>query len=61
MALGDNPVTKLLAETGAAAGDTFRDKTPAVGASAGELDVFGTALNGTGSTLVLTLTADLAL
>ena len=55
---GDNPVTKLLAEDGSVAADTFLDKTPPSGAGAGQLDTFVTALNGTGSTLVLTLTAD---
>jgi len=53
---GDNAVTKLLAENGAAAADTFTDKTPTSGAGAGELDSFVTDLNGAGSTLTLTLT-----
>lgn len=56
---GDNPVTKLLAEDGSTAGNTYLDKTPASGAGAGKLDTFTTAINGTGSTLTLTLTANL--
>lgn len=56
---GDNAVTKTLADSLAAAADTFLDKTPASGAGAGELDTFTTAIDGTGSELVLTLTANL--
>ncbi|QDU75851.1 Serralysin C precursor [Bremerella volcania] len=55
---GDNSVEKTLADTGAAAADTFLDKTPASGSGAGEMDTFTTALNGTGSILTLTMTAD---
>lgn len=55
---GDNPVTKLLAEDGSEATNTFLNKTPASGAGAGELDTFTTEINGTGSTLTLTLVAD---
>lgn len=55
---GDNAVSKLLAEDGSTAGDTFLDKTPAGGAGAGQMDTFLTTLNGTGSQLVLTLTAN---
>jgi hypothetical protein len=58
-AFGDNSVTKILADTGAAAADTFLDKTPPSGTGAGELDTFMTALNGAGSTLVLTLQANM--
>ncbi len=57
--LGDNAVTKILADTGLAAADTFLDKTPAAGVGAGLLDNFFSDLNGTGSSLVLTLTADM--
>jgi hypothetical protein len=56
---GDATVTKILADTGLAAGDTFVDKTPASGAGAGELDNFLTSIDGTGSELVVTLTANL--
>lgn len=56
---GDNPVSKLLAEDGSLAADLFLDKTPASGAGAGVLDSFATSLNGSGSQLVLTLTASL--
>jgi len=59
-ALGDNAVSKVLADTGSVAADTFLNKTPASGTGAGELDMFLTDLNGTGSTLVLTLTANMA-
>lgn len=55
---GDNAVTKRLAEDGAAADNTLLDKTPASGDGAGMLDTFVTDLDGTGSTLTLTLTAD---
>lgn len=58
-ALGDNAVTKLLAESGSPADNTLLDKTPPSGAGAGMLDIFATDLNGTGSTLVLTLTANM--
>lgn len=57
--LGDNAVTKLLAEDGSIAGNTYFDKTPSAGAGAGQLDTFLTNLNGSGSSLVLTLTADM--
>lgn len=55
---GDNAVSKLKAEDGSTAGDTFLDKTPASGAGAGQMDTFLTTLNGSGSQLVLTLTAN---
>jgi hypothetical protein len=58
-ATGDNAVSKILADTGAAAGNLYLDKTPPSGAGAGELDTFMTALNGTGSELVLTLNANM--
>lgn len=58
VASGDNAVTKLLAETGAPAGNQYLDKTPPSGAGAGRMDTYSTDLNGTGSTLVITLTAD---
>jgi hypothetical protein len=56
---GDNPVTKILADTLAPAGNTFVDKSPASGSGAGQLDSFTTAINGSGSQLVLTMTANL--
>jgi hypothetical protein len=56
---GDNPVSKYLAEDGALAGDIYLNKTPASGLGGGALDTFSTAINGTGSQLTLTLTADL--
>lgn len=56
---GDNAVSKLLAEDGSVAGDTYFDKTPASGPGAGQMDTFSTAINGTGTTLVLTLTANM--
>ncbi len=52
---GDNTVTKLLAEDSSAAGDTFLDKATA---DTGTLDTFQTALDGSGATLTLTMTAD---
>jgi hypothetical protein len=55
---GDNAVSKLLAEDGTGAANTFLDKTPPSGAGAGQMDTFVTALDGTGSELVITLTAD---
>jgi predicted extracellular nuclease len=55
---GDNTVTKLLAEDGSEATNTFLDKTPASGAGAGELDTFLTTIDGTGSTLTLAFTTD---
>ena len=55
---GTNAVTKLLAEDGSAAGNTFLNKSPADGPGAGSLDTFTTSIDGTGSSLVLTLTAD---
>ena len=58
-ALGDNPVIKLLAEDGSVADNTYLDKTPGPGEGAGLLDTYLTNLNGSGSTLVLTLTADM--
>jgi hypothetical protein len=57
-ALGDNAVIKALADTGGVALDTFLDKTPASGPGAGLMDTFATEINGTGSTLTLTLTAN---
>ena len=59
VANGDNTVTKIFADTGLAAGNTFLDKTPPMGQGVGELDTFSTALNGSGSQLVLTLTANM--
>jgi hypothetical protein len=55
---GDNAVSKLLAENGSTAGDTFLNKTPASGPGAGRMDTFLTTLNGSGSQLVLTLVCD---
>ena len=52
---GDNAVTKLLADTGLAAANNFLDKSLA---SDGTLDTFQTAINGTGSELTLTFTAN---
>lgn len=56
---GDNAVGKYLAEDGSLAADTYTDKSPASGNGAGQLDNFITALNGTGSTLTLTLRASM--
>jgi hypothetical protein len=56
---GFNSVTKTLADTGLIAANTFLDKAPASGSGAGQLDTFSTAINGTGSQLVLTMTANL--
>ncbi len=56
-ATGDNPVTKTLADTGLLDSNTFLNKTPAAGIGAGLMDTFSTTLNGTGSQLVLTMTA----
>jgi hypothetical protein len=56
---GPNAVTKTLADTGGTATNTFLDKTPPSGAGAGLMDTFTTALNGTGSQLTLTMTANL--
>lgn len=55
---GDSAVTKLLAEDGSVASNTFLNKSPADGPGAGSLDTFSTAISGTGSSLQLTLTAD---
>ncbi|MEM9247678.1 MAG: ExeM/NucH family extracellular endonuclease [Pseudomonadota bacterium] len=53
---GDATVTKLLAEDGSEADNTFVDKSdPATGA----LDTFVTSVAGTGSTLTVTVTADM--
>jgi hypothetical protein len=57
-ASGVNGVTKTLADTGAAAADTYLDKTPASGPGAGELDTFSTPITGTGSTLTVTFVCD---
>lgn len=57
-ASGDNPVTKTLADTGSPDSNTFLNKTPGAGTGAGLMDAFSTALNGTGSQLVLTMTAN---
>jgi hypothetical protein len=56
---GDNTVTKLLAESGAPAGDTYFDKTPAAGPGAGELDAFTSDLDAEGTELVLVLVANM--
>jgi len=56
---GDAAVTKFLADTGAAAGNTYLDKTPPSGAGAGEMDTYTTPIAGSGTTLVITLTADM--
>lgn len=55
---GANPVTKLLAEDGSVAGNTFLDKTPPSGPGAGRMDSFRTAVTGVGSTLVISMTAN---
>jgi hypothetical protein len=57
-ATGENPVTKILADTGMVSADTFLNKTPATGPGAGLMDTFVTALNGTGSQLTVFMTAD---
>jgi hypothetical protein len=54
-ATGDNTVTKLLAEDGTTADNTFLNKSPASGDGAGLLDTFVTDINGTGSQLTLTM------
>lgn len=56
---GDQTVVKHLAEDGSAAANTYLDKTPPDGSGAGELDTFTTSIMGTGSSLVLTVTADM--
>lgn len=56
---GDATVEKLLAEDGSVAGDTYLDKTPPSGPGAGQLDTFRTSITGSGSSLVLTLTANM--
>ncbi|MEX2091304.1 MAG: PEP-CTERM sorting domain-containing protein [Pirellulales bacterium] len=58
-ATGANPITKTLVDSGLIAADTFLDKSPAAGTGAGLLDTFATDLNGSGSQLTLTLSADL--
>jgi hypothetical protein len=55
-ASGLNTVTKLLADTGLASANTSLDKSLS---SNGKLDTFVTALNGQGSSLVLTLSANI--
>jgi hypothetical protein len=55
---GPNGVLKRLAENGSVASNTFLDKAPAAGPGAGKLDTFTTSLSGSGSTLVLTMVAD---
>ena len=58
---GANTVTKISAETGSAAADTFLDKCPPSGATGeGTLDTFMTELTGTGSTLEIRLTTHVA-
>ncbi len=59
LASGDNAVTKILADTGMAADNLYLDKTPADGSGAGQLDTFSTALDGTGSELVISLTVNM--
>ncbi len=56
---GDNSATKTLADTAVTAADTFLNKTPADGDAVGRPDTFTTAIDGTGSQLVLTMTANL--
>jgi hypothetical protein len=56
---GDALVEKLLAEDGTVAGNTYLDKTPPTGPGAGELDTYRTTITGSGSTLVLSLTANM--
>ncbi len=52
---GANQVSKINAETGAAAGDTFLDRASL---TTGLMDTFTTALDGAGTSLTLTFTAD---
>lgn len=56
---GDNSITKLLAEDGSLAGNTYVDKSVRRGAGEGEIDAFLTAINGTGLELTLTMTANM--
>jgi hypothetical protein len=58
VANGPNGVTKYLADSGSAATDTYLDKTPASGTGQGLMDTFSAPITGTGSTLTITLTAD---
>jgi hypothetical protein len=59
VAIGDNPVTKKLVDTGEAADNTVLDKSPPEGTGAGLMDTFTTALEGSGNQLTLTMTAHL--
>jgi hypothetical protein len=54
---GGGAVTKLLAEDGSVAANTYLDKTPPSGPGAGLMDTFRAGVTGTGSTLVLTMRA----
>jgi hypothetical protein len=56
-AVGPGGVTKLLAESGAAAADTYLDKTVPSGAGAGRLDTFQAPIGGTGLQLTITMRA----
>jgi hypothetical protein len=55
---GDNPVIKMLSDTGEVAGDTFLNKTPSM-ATFSPMDNFITEIIGQGGELVLTMTANL--
>ncbi|MDX2301512.1 MAG: ExeM/NucH family extracellular endonuclease [Microscillaceae bacterium] len=52
---GDNPVQKLRAEDKSLSDNTYLDKTPTEGAGAGLMDTYTTLINGTGTSLTLTL------
>lgn len=55
--VGPGPVTKLLAEDGSVAANTYLDKTPPSGAGQGLMDTFRAAVSGQGASLVITMTA----
>jgi len=56
---GDNSILKFLAEDGSLADNVYVDKSVAAGDGAGMLDTFMTAIDGIGSELTLTMTANM--
>lgn len=56
---GPTFIGKYLAGTGLSDNDKFLNKTPASGLGAGKMDTFSVPIAGTGSQLVLTMTANL--